>query len=327
MIAQTALALTGALEEEMLKEADEMATIFGSKARNVMDYGAVGNGVTNDAPAFQTAFNATPENGVVIVPGTNAFYRINSTIRLPASRSLRGFGWPILELNNKNSAVDLLIVESGLYDDQYFGAVIDGILLRANASGRGRDLIRINGGDHVKLSDLRLLMAGRDGIHIEPNEADSWTENFHAERVYVDSCRRDAFNITTSNFSGVFINQSTFIQCESRSAGRYALALINNDNKGEAKISALNWFNGELDATGGSAADVVFLQSTAGRPVEHIIFENCAIEDMNEAHSGHAIGISGSNVGPVATFLCISFGVNQGMIDESAVGAYYNLVH
>lgn len=56
---------------------------------SVMDFGAVGDGVTDDRLAFQQAINAAPENTTIFVPAGN--YLIKSTIYITRPRViLRG---------------------------------------------------------------------------------------------------------------------------------------------------------------------------------------------------------------------------------------------
>ena len=46
---------------------------------SVQDYGAVGDGSTDDRAAIQNAINATPTGGTLYIPATASFYRINAT--------------------------------------------------------------------------------------------------------------------------------------------------------------------------------------------------------------------------------------------------------
>lgn len=55
---------------------------------SVKDFGAVGDGVTDDTAAIQAAINA--EDSVFIPPGT---YRITSPISIPQRKVLRGVGY------------------------------------------------------------------------------------------------------------------------------------------------------------------------------------------------------------------------------------------
>ena len=64
---------------------------------DVTRFGAVGNGVHNDAPAFQAALNAVPSSGgaVMVPPGT---YLLNSGLVFGDGRVLRGSGADVTHL-------------------------------------------------------------------------------------------------------------------------------------------------------------------------------------------------------------------------------------
>lgn len=57
---------------------------------NVLDYGAVGNGTTNDGPAIQAAFNACPVGGTVYFP--EGYYRSTQQLNTLNNISLLGDG-------------------------------------------------------------------------------------------------------------------------------------------------------------------------------------------------------------------------------------------
>jgi hypothetical protein len=56
---------------------------------NVLDYGAVGNGSTNDAAALQSAFTAAAGKSVYLPPQT---YKVNSALTIPANTVVTGYG-------------------------------------------------------------------------------------------------------------------------------------------------------------------------------------------------------------------------------------------
>lgn len=55
---------------------------------DVMDFGAAGDGITDDAPAIQTAINSIEESGIVLM--TEGAYLIESPLTLPSGIVLRG---------------------------------------------------------------------------------------------------------------------------------------------------------------------------------------------------------------------------------------------
>jgi parallel beta-helix repeat protein len=70
-------------------------TIVPNNAVSVKNFGAIGNGVTDDSNALQAALNA--ESAVVLVPGT---YIINKTINLKAGTKIYGAPGAIIKAGN-----------------------------------------------------------------------------------------------------------------------------------------------------------------------------------------------------------------------------------
>jgi len=61
--------------------------------KNVRDFGAKGDGTTNDRAAIQAAIDALPDSGgVVFVPLSNSVYLIDATLYLPSHTSIIGSG-------------------------------------------------------------------------------------------------------------------------------------------------------------------------------------------------------------------------------------------
>lgn len=63
-------------------------------AFNILDYSAVGDGVTDDTAAIQNAINAAGDagGGAVFVPPTAAFYNVTYAIRVPSNVTIFGVG-------------------------------------------------------------------------------------------------------------------------------------------------------------------------------------------------------------------------------------------
>jgi hypothetical protein len=76
---------------------------------NVLDYGAVGDGVTDDAAAIQAAITATPAGGTVFFPRTSAYYAIGSTLVIQSYISLRG-------MNGRTSAATITMIAGANLD-------------------------------------------------------------------------------------------------------------------------------------------------------------------------------------------------------------------
>ncbi|MDH7482358.1 MAG: glycosyl hydrolase family 28-related protein [Armatimonadota bacterium] len=86
-----------------------------SNTLNVRDFGAKGDGVTDDTPAFEAALKAAGENGAtVFVPIGN--YLIKSHIRIPNNTTLEGV-WKIPTAFSQHKGSTLLAVEGENSED------------------------------------------------------------------------------------------------------------------------------------------------------------------------------------------------------------------
>jgi len=57
---------------------------------NVLKYGALGNGLTDDTAAIQAAINATPPNGILFFPTPRVYYKITSPLLLKSNLKITG---------------------------------------------------------------------------------------------------------------------------------------------------------------------------------------------------------------------------------------------
>jgi len=80
---------------------------------NVMDFGATGDGVTDDSAAFQTAINTVAGQGAVEIP--SGTYLIMAKLSLPDGVVLRGAGTDNthLNINHSNHTFEMLTYEIG----------------------------------------------------------------------------------------------------------------------------------------------------------------------------------------------------------------------
>lgn len=160
---------------------------------------------------------------------------------------------------------------------------------------KGRDLIRIDKGDYVSLDNIYLINSKRDAVHVEQSATGYWIENMLFTNVKSQNAGRDGFNITIPNISGAFTNQTTMINCETRSATRQAIRLenLNNSNK-DCKISCLKIINSELAVKGGTAEPIVLIKgSDSNGLIENISIRDSVVEDTTSTRTGYGIEISG----------------------------------
>ena len=257
--------------------------------------GAAGNGVTDDTAAFQAAIASVPPQGCLWVPMPASSYLISGTLTLN-DIGMSGMGGCVPITFAGGSTSDCIEA----YGPTAGGTrtmVVQGFFITGGGAKAGRDGVRHGGGVGIQFRDLVIFNMGRDGFHSEAYQAYSYSEQLMCLNIACNGNGRDNFHFETGNTGNVdYINQTKLIGCASRAPGRYSLALVNNSTLGaNSKISDFSWDGGELDCTGGSAPDNVYLQNTSsGGVIEGTAFDNVAIEDVGVTHSGYAIGTSNS---------------------------------
>lgn len=143
--------------------------ISSSYGLSVIDFGAKGDGVTDDTAAFQSAIDSAPIGGLVIVPTPSVFYSIGSEIRISKPITIQGNGgsavyrgqYPSIKTSGFNGVFRLVPTESSYR----FGYGVTGVAIKG-LSIEGRSITdrnpfaiavdeSINGGDyHVRECDF-----------------------------------------------------------------------------------------------------------------------------------------------------------------------------
>ena len=185
-----------------------VATTVQAKLRqtvSVKDFGAVGNGTTNDAVAIQAAINSLTSGGTVFFPtGT---YLVNAQIVVSAKVQLMGAGYATE--NGTSSA--------------YRGAscILRGFTgstatVALNGDGSGMDMLDVDGnlqgtgdgvqvwGSRVHIGTISTRNNGGDGLRIGKNETVASTVNCNFWKVdYLITCgnTKNGFRIDQTNTS------------------------------------------------------------------------------------------------------------------------------
>src|SRR6185437_8323246 len=314
---------------------------------SVLDYGADPTGAKDSTEAFRAAIKAAANlvapggdgsntNTCVLVPpsqGGETGYLISDTIALPnmCLKSTGGLVW--IRFIPRNNDTDLFNLYAPFNSDTGSnGGELAGCQIVHPGRAKGRDDIRISGGNHSYVHNIISTGAGRDCFHAEPGAANWWIESLDVENVTCWHAGRDSFNFTVPDgMKEVFITKTTLINNTSRLPGRAAATLASeNQQNGNFKISSWAWIGGELDCSFGSSpncVDLVQASNSPHQPIEDINFINVAIEDSAKAaHPGFAVGVTkrgSAAVGPVNMIGVIAYGTAKGDLDTSQLTSWY----
>jgi len=139
-----------------------------SQIVNVKDFGAKGNGVTDDYQAIANAIAAAPSNTVIFVPqGT---YRITHTITMKQNTVLRGAGAGKTRLKFDLGAADCIRIEA--WQRGEFTPVVSGFQ-------KGSKSITVKNGSLFKAGDVAEIQQDNDAeiMYTSPSWNTSWAQN------------------------------------------------------------------------------------------------------------------------------------------------------
>ena len=193
---------------------------------NVLDYGAVGDGVTNDTAAIQAAINAIPVNG-----GTVYFPAGKYIISAPLTVSVKntvlcGYGCGT-QNNTTNATYHTALqvastwnADEGMIQTNYLytnaanakgGLLIEGLTLLAGLGGTGSGVCGIHvkkqTGDNHFWGDLTLrhvsIFNGNKGVYFDANGSSAGFGWVTLDNVQIGSCN---YGVHCSAAAGQFIN-------------------------------------------------------------------------------------------------------------------------
>lgn len=101
---------------------------------NVLDYGAVGDGVTDDGPAFQATINAcnTVHGGTLFVPPSSHPYLIGQSLHITQAITIAGCNWQSTILRLAPGVNDFMFTFSQANNEVVFGATFRDLKLELN---------------------------------------------------------------------------------------------------------------------------------------------------------------------------------------------------
>lgn len=216
---------TGAIDRVMSGKLQEIVS--------VKDFGAKGDGVTDDTAAIQAAIHALTPGGVLYFP--YATYLIKSALTLNLNNVTFAMNFSTLQLNDATGLLDHLIIGNGT--TQIYGIDLhDGIFTRSQAATAGY-AIRFNFVGTSKVRNCRVygnnwIFGGIEmfqcimvdildsyiqscidvGINMHgTNSTDLQTNSCRVDRTYIEYCQ---YGLNATDYvQGLYIRNSVFYQC------------------------------------------------------------------------------------------------------------------
>ena len=178
-----------------------------SSVYNVQDYGAVGDGATNDTVAIQAAIDDMPATGGILVfPPTGSFYSINAGFTLTDKPYVTIDGLSGAEIRFADGTVDTLYNSWPNYaKDSVFRVIrcdyfrIRNIKLNGNIDNRTaygpsesfNSLLNFAGCQYVWVHDCHLIEGMTDGIITMPDSLGELCTDVWIQNNYIDKNRRN----------------------------------------------------------------------------------------------------------------------------------------
>jgi polygalacturonase len=229
---------------------------------DVRDYGAVGNGSTDDSAAFQAAHDALPaDGGEIYVPPVATYYLLSSGLTFTKHVKLRGGGWYGSEILTTTADITLITTTARIQivdlSVTFFGAAeTDGTLLKITSSAANHghsiiDSIFVAGGDtqfdidltnNLHVRNSQFLTYSTYCFDLENQSNPDAGDSFFSNNTFAGlaGSNGDIF-VNTGGTSSINIANNKFL-----SSARHVSITPNNNNVGNYLFSN-NSFEGHTE--------------------------------------------------------------------------------
>ena len=196
-------------------------TALGMPVRTPEDYGAIGDGSTNDTTALQAWLDGIQGHAAIgwVPPGKT--YRFNARLYVRTGTTIRAYGAVFKAVDSANIATGLYLSDStiliGVTRVTIEGLTIDGNRTSRTLPGEGANFYVFSSED-VVFKDCRAINAAQDGFYV----GGSISGDGLSRRVVLDACFTDAAyrnGVSVVGVAGLQIRAGAFINTAGAVAG------------------------------------------------------------------------------------------------------------
>jgi len=252
---------------------------------NVLDYGAVGDGITDDTTAIQDAIDAAAVLGGVVFFPANV-YLVQSGITLKTKVSLRGEGRNnVSEIKRTATGGPVITIDQST---GVMGAVVEELKIRHTGTAsadRGIYWARTTNPGFTFCSFRNLDVTGYDGLYFAGDAVGAPIWNTF-DQVKAISCVNYGFY-----FSGV-ANQNVFLNCASAYSGNDGIRFALSGGSSAQNIALINFASEYSGTSAANAVSGLWARGVAGLLIDNFYGEN----NGPDSNFGAAFGVNSAHI-------------------------------